>query len=69
MHERKLTGVQKHPLHPLLRDHAIELEVTVFVVADDRMSEVGQLNADLMGATGLEFSLDKTELVESAQAG
>ena len=52
MSELQLPRVQEHALQALLRQSSVELEVAVLAVTRDRKSEVGEVDADLMGAAG-----------------
>src|SRR5256885_8247920 len=52
MREPQRPRVQKHALEALLRQSPVELEVAVLIIARDRKSEVGEMDADLMGAAG-----------------
>src|SRR5712675_1496811 len=55
MREFQFPGVQEHALQALLRQGPVELEVAVLVIARDRKSEMGEMDADLMGAAGQEL--------------
>src|SRR5438093_11020987 len=55
MPERQFARVQEHALQALFRQSPVELEVAVLVVTRDRKSEVGEVDADLMGAAGQEL--------------
>src|SRR5712675_3256509 len=65
MHELQFPGVQEHALQALLRQGPVELEVAVLVVARDRKSEMGEMDADLMGPSGQELRRQQREIAES----
>src|SRR6185369_3310339 len=51
--------VQEHPLQPVARERLVPCEIAVLVVARERESDVCEMNADLMRATGLELRLQQ----------
>src|SRR5439155_712923 len=55
MPELQFPCVQEHTLQALLRQSSVELEVAVLVIARDRKSEMGEMDADLMGTAGQEL--------------
>src|SRR2546422_2860894 len=55
MLELQFPCVQEHALQALLRQSSVELEVAVLVIARDRKSEMGEMDADLMGTAGQEL--------------
>src|SRR5215470_1125374 len=61
MFERELAGMQEHPLEALPREFPVQREVAVLVVAGDRKPDVGEVDADLMRATGGEGRLEERE--------
>src|SRR5687768_16829848 len=60
--------VQEHALQSQLSQPAIELEVPVLVVAQDRMLEVREVHADLVGAPGKELRFEKAEFGSARHA-
>src|SRR5687768_5549750 len=54
--------VKKHALEAELSQPAVELEVAVLVVAQDRVLQVRQVHTDLVGASGEELRLEKAEV-------
>src|SRR4029079_18403977 len=61
MRDGQFARVQKHPLQTAPRERPIELEVAVFVVAGDWITQMSKMNADLVSAAGLELRLEQTE--------
>ncbi len=47
------------------RGALVEVEIAVLVVAQDRKAQVRQVNADLVGATGLQFGLQQRVAAEA----
>ena len=58
MPERQLTRMQEHSLQPFACELPIPREITVFVVPGQRVTEMREMHADLMGPPGLQFRLE-----------
>src|SRR5947209_4963416 len=71
MDEAQLASVKEHPLEAQRRrllapgERPIEGEIAVFRIADDRMSRVGEMDADLMRPPGLDRHVEEAEAGEA----
>src|SRR5258707_9885293 len=65
MREFQFPGVQEHALQALLRQGPVELEIAVLVITRDRKSEMGEMDADLMGPSGQELRRQQREIAQS----
>src|SRR5689334_6239204 len=54
--------MEEEALDALLRERAIELEVAILVVAEDRMAGMCEMDADLVRAPGEELELEQAEV-------
>ena len=61
MREADPVRVQEHPLEPLARERLVPREVAVLVVAGEREAEVRQMDADLVGASGVELGVEQAD--------
>src|SRR3990172_11823957 len=64
MRKAKLRGVQEHALEPPLCQLAVEFEVAVLVVSEDRKPQMGEVDPDLMRAPGVKLSGHQREAAE-----
>src|SRR5688572_7506653 len=64
----KTTGVQEKPAHALLCQSAVELEVAVLVVADDRVAGVRKVHPNLMRPAREKRHLEEAVLIRGFQA-
>src|SRR5579859_510571 len=68
MAQREPRRVQEHALQAEPAKLAIEREVAVFLVPQDRMAKVGQVHADLVRPAGEKLCLEQAEALAAAQA-
>src|SRR5262245_30620320 len=61
MGKRQARGVEEKPFYPLFRERAVQLEVAVLVVAEDRMAGVREVHADLVRTPGEQPHLEQAE--------
>src|SRR5579864_4012211 len=63
MREPEPVSMQEHPLQARVgiraRQRLVQAKIAVFGIADDRQTQMRQVNPDLMGAPGLEFGLEE----------
>ena len=74
MNEAQSPRVQEHPVEAqrrgtstAARERAVEGEVAVLRIADDRVAGVGEMDADLVRAAGLEGDVEQAEVAEPAR--
>ena len=73
MNEPQSPRVQEHPIEAHARhqhgarERAVEGEVAVLRIADDRVARVGEMDADLVRAAGLEGDVEQAEIAEPAR--
>src|SRR5688572_31494020 len=61
MAEREPSRVEHEPLCSLPRERAIELEISVLIVAENRMPGMRKVDANLMGTAGHEAHFEQAE--------
>ena len=74
MGKRYLVRVQEHPFERAARvvgleQDAVKREIAVLIVAEDRKARRCEVNADLVGTPGLQFSFQQGKLGILAQQG
>ena len=62
MVETERAGMQEHPPQAALREHLVQLEIAVPIVAENREPEMGKVDADLVRPTGGERRFDERVL-------
>src|SRR6185503_12749481 len=67
MLEGQPPGMQEEPLHALACQRAVEFEIAVFVVAQDREPRVREVHPDLVRASGHEAQLEDAQVGVAAK--
>ena len=66
MRDGQFARMEKHAFQATLRERSVRLVIAVLVIAGDRVTEVREMDANLMSAPSLELRFEQAEIAMEA---